>query len=154
MSWVGGKKALRDEIVSRFPLDYKRYIEVFGGGGWVLFHKNPGKDFEVFNDYNGNLVNLYRCVREHKEDLIDELEFMLNSRLQCCIVATRSLVRFNLKQTGLYLNNLKSGAAALCHHIRKTAVREIQNQNRILTAICYPVVHLKTEENNISVIVG
>lgn len=81
MSWVGGKKALRDEIVSRFPLDYKRYIEVFGGGGWVLFHKNPGKDFEVFNDFNGNLVNLYRCVREHKEDLIDELEFMLNSRL-------------------------------------------------------------------------
>ena len=46
-----------------------------------MFHKNPGKDFEVFNDYNGNLVNLYRCVREHKEDLIDELEFMLNSRL-------------------------------------------------------------------------
>lgn len=81
MSWVGGKKALRDEIVSRFPLDYKRYIEVFGGGGWVLFHKNPGKDFEVFNDFNGNLVNLYRCVREHKEDLIGELEFMLNSRL-------------------------------------------------------------------------
>ena len=81
MSWVGGKKALRDEIVSRFPLDYKRYIEGFGGGGWVLFHKNPGKDFEVFNDYNGNLVNLYRCVRELKEDLIDELEFMLTSRL-------------------------------------------------------------------------
>ena len=81
MSWVGGKKALRDEIVSRFPLDYKRYIEVFGGAGWVLFHKNPGKDFEVFNDFNGNLVNLYRCVREAKEDLLDELEFMLNSRL-------------------------------------------------------------------------
>lgn len=81
MSWVGGKKALRDEIVSRFPLDYKRYIEVFGGAGWVLFHKNPGKDFEVFNDFNGNLVNLYRCVREEKEDLLDELEFMLNSRL-------------------------------------------------------------------------
>jgi len=81
MSWVGGKKALRDEIVSRFPLDYKRYIEVFGGAGWVLFHKNPGKDFEVFNDFNGNLVNLYRCVREEKEDLLNELEFMLNSRL-------------------------------------------------------------------------
>lgn len=56
MSWVGGKKALRDQILSRFPLDYKRYIEVFGGGGWVLFHKPPGKDFEVYNDFNGNLV--------------------------------------------------------------------------------------------------
>lgn len=46
-----------------------------------MFHKNPGKDFEVYNDFNGNLVNLYRCVREHKEDLINELEYMLNSRL-------------------------------------------------------------------------
>ncbi len=81
MSWVGGKKALRDEIVARFPLDYKRYIELFGGGGWVLFHKNPGKDFEVYNDFNGNLVNLYRCVREHPNELKAELEFMLNSRL-------------------------------------------------------------------------
>ena len=33
MSWIGGKKALRDEIIARFPLDYSRYIEVFGGGG-------------------------------------------------------------------------------------------------------------------------
>ena len=69
MSWVGGKKALRDQILSRFPLEYKRYIEVFGGGGWVLFHKPPGRDFEVYNDFNGNLVNLYRCVREHPDEL-------------------------------------------------------------------------------------
>ena len=44
MSWVGGKKALREEVVRRFPLYYERYIEVFGGGGWVLFHKPPGND--------------------------------------------------------------------------------------------------------------
>ena len=81
MSWVGGKKALRDEIVSRFPLDYKRYIEVFGGGGWVLFHKNPGRAFEGFNDFNGNLVNLDRCVREHPTELQEELRYILNSRL-------------------------------------------------------------------------
>ena len=80
MSWVGGKKALRDQILARFPLNYKRYIEVFGGGGWVLFHKPPGRDFEVYNDFNGNLVNLYRCVREHPDELREELMFMLNSR--------------------------------------------------------------------------
>ena len=73
MAWVGGKKALRDEILARFPRNYKRYIEVFGGAGWVLFHKPPGNDFEVFNDFNGNLVNLYRCVREQPEALRDEL---------------------------------------------------------------------------------
>lgn len=81
MAWVGGKKALRDEVLARFPRNYKRYIEVFGGAGWVLFHKPPGNDFEVFNDFNGNLVNLYRCVREQPEALRDELRYMLNSRL-------------------------------------------------------------------------
>lgn len=81
MSWIGGKKALRDEIVLRFPVDYKRYIEVFGGGGWVLFHKPPGNDFEVYNDFNPNLANLYRCVRDHPRELIDELTYTLNSRL-------------------------------------------------------------------------
>lgn len=81
MAWVGGKKALRDEILARFPRNYKRYIEVFGGAGWVLFHKPPGNDFEVLNDFNGNLVNLYRCVREQPEALRNELRYMLNSRL-------------------------------------------------------------------------
>ena len=81
MAWVGGKKALRDEILARFPRNYNRYIEVFGGAGWVLFHKPPGNDFEVFNDFNGNLVNLYRCVREQPEALRNELRYMLNSRL-------------------------------------------------------------------------
>ena len=50
MSWVGGKKALRDDVLARFPPYYERYIEVFGGAGWVLFHKPPGMDFEVYND--------------------------------------------------------------------------------------------------------
>lgn len=33
MSWIGGKKLLRDAVLCRFPLDYDRFIEVFGGGG-------------------------------------------------------------------------------------------------------------------------
>ena len=70
MSWIGGKKALRELIVRLFPLYYERYIEVFGGGGWVLFHKPPGNDFEVYNDFNGLLVNLYRCVRDKPEELM------------------------------------------------------------------------------------
>ena len=43
ISWVGGKKALRELIYQRFPKNYGRYIEVFGGGGWVLFGKKPDK---------------------------------------------------------------------------------------------------------------
>lgn len=80
MSWIGGKKALRELIVDLFPLYYERYIEVFGGGGWVLFHKPPGNDFEVYNDFNSLLTNLYRCVREKPQELMEALRFVLNSR--------------------------------------------------------------------------
>lgn len=80
MSWIGGKKALRELIVTLFPLYYERYIEVFGGGGWVLFHKSPGNDFEVYNDFNSLLVNLYRCVRDKPQELMESLRYVLNSR--------------------------------------------------------------------------
>ncbi|MGL6217217.1 MAG: DNA adenine methylase, partial [Lacrimispora sphenoides] len=39
ISWIGGKKLLRKKILEQFPDSdsFKRYIEVFGGAGWVLF---------------------------------------------------------------------------------------------------------------------
>ncbi len=79
MSWVGGKKALRESIVLRLPQDCDRYVEVFGGGGWVLFYKAPSK-FEVYNDFNPNLANLYRCVRDCPKELCEQLTYTLNSR--------------------------------------------------------------------------
>lgn len=77
--WVGGKMALRDVIVDRFPVSFDRYIEVFGGAAWVLFHKQPGR-FEVYNDANKNLVTLFRCVRERPEELKEALRYVLNAR--------------------------------------------------------------------------
>ncbi len=66
--------------MKRFPLNYERYIEVFGGAGWVLFHKPPGRDFEVYNDFNHLLANLYRCVQECPHELIESLRYVINSR--------------------------------------------------------------------------
>ena len=80
MSWVGGKKALRDEVIIRMPPFYEKYIEVFGGAGWVLFRKSPENEVEVFNDFNSNLVNLYRCVRDNPAKLKYKLRYVLNSR--------------------------------------------------------------------------
>ena len=80
MSWVGGKKALRDEVIIRMPPFYEKYIEVFGGAGWVLFRKSPQNEIEVFNDFNSNFVNLYRCVRDNPAKLKYKLRYVLNSR--------------------------------------------------------------------------
>ena len=62
---------------------------MFGGGGWVLFHKPPGNDFEVYNDFNGLLVNLYRCVRDKPEELMEALRYVLNAREDFDRVALR-----------------------------------------------------------------
>ena len=80
IKWIGGKKRLRKEILSRFPEQYERYIEVFGGAGWVLFGIEPPCHFEVFNDLNGDLINLYRCVKYHSQELQRELNFSIQSR--------------------------------------------------------------------------
>ncbi|MEG2000541.1 MAG: DNA adenine methylase [Evtepia sp.] len=84
IGWIGGKRLLRKEILARFPTDnIDRYIEVFGGAGWVLFAKEKQKNqLEVFNDTNGNLINLYRCIKFHCHELQRELEGMLTSRDQ------------------------------------------------------------------------
>lgn len=80
MTWIGGKNSLKKEIISRFPANFNRYIEVFGGAAWVLFHKDRHAPMEVYNDYNSELVNLFRCVKYHTPELQRELSFMLNSR--------------------------------------------------------------------------
>lgn len=73
IGWIGGKRALRDDIIARFPSDFERYIEVFGGAGWILFHKNKSK-FEVFNDVDGNLINLYRQIKYNYNQLQNEVD--------------------------------------------------------------------------------
>lgn len=79
LSWVGGKNNLKKEIVKRFPEKYEKYIEVFGGAAWVLFYKEKN-GYEVYNDLNRDLVNLFKCVKYHLPELKRELSNGLNSR--------------------------------------------------------------------------
>lgn len=82
MGWIGGKRILRNAILERFPADeVGRYIEVFGGAGWVLFAKEKkSSQLEVYNDIDGNLVNLFRCIKYHCGEVQRELEWMVTSR--------------------------------------------------------------------------
>ena len=81
ITWIGGKKQLREAIVSRFPKEgIQKYVEVFGGAGWVLFHRDKHAPKEVYNDINSSLVNLFRMMKHHPEAVEKELEYALNSR--------------------------------------------------------------------------
>ena len=71
-----------------FPASYDRYIEVFGGGGWVLFGKPPDdRCMEIYNDYNSNLANLFYCVKNRTGAFLKELGFLpLNSRDEFTVI--------------------------------------------------------------------
>lgn len=85
---MGGKKALRKLIYTMFPAKFDRYIEVFGGGGWVLFGRPPDqKGMEVYNDFNSNLANLFYCVKERTWALLRELGFLpINGRDEFLVI--------------------------------------------------------------------
>ena len=81
VSRVGNKTSILHILYALFPIRYERYIEPFGGSGAVLLGKAEPDKFEVYNDYNGNLVNLFRCMRDRPLSFIRELGFLpLNAR--------------------------------------------------------------------------
>ena len=76
--WIGGKSLLAKTIISQFPVEFGRYIEVLGGGGSVLFSSDKHAPLEGYNDANGQLVNSFRCIKHHSGEIQLEIQFYLN----------------------------------------------------------------------------
>lgn len=66
------------KLIKLFP-EHNCYVEVFAGAANVLFHKEPSKA-EVINDINGYLVNVFRVIRWHPDELVRELAMITHSR--------------------------------------------------------------------------
>lgn len=62
VTWHGGKSKLASTILGYFP-EHQTYVEPFGGSGAVLLAKQPSR-VEIFNDLNGELVNLFQVLRD------------------------------------------------------------------------------------------
>lgn len=76
--WIGGKRRLAAELLPMFPL-HSCYVEAFAGAAALFFYKSPA-EVEVLNDINGELVNLYRVVKHHLEELYKQFKWALTSR--------------------------------------------------------------------------
>lgn len=79
--YIGGKSYLASWIINNFPEDFqeKVYCEVFGGGGWVLFKKEPSY-LEIYNDLNKNLVALFKTIRDNYPEFEHRMQWSLHSR--------------------------------------------------------------------------
>lgn len=82
IGWIGGKSHLKNQIIPLIPTDCNRYIEVCGGACWVLFGKDKVKgQMEVFNDIDGDLINLYKQIKYNCSALQDEIDWLQSREL-------------------------------------------------------------------------
>ncbi|MDD2318607.1 MAG: DNA adenine methylase [Geobacteraceae bacterium] len=76
--WIGGKRRLAKHILPLFP-KHTCYVEPFAGAAALFFLKEPS-EVEVLNDYNSDLIALYRVIRHHLEEFIRQFKWSLVSR--------------------------------------------------------------------------
>lgn len=72
LRWHGGKWKLAPWIIAQFP-PHRVYVEPFGGAASVLLRK-PRAHAEIYNDLDGDVVNLFRVLRgDRAGELIEAL---------------------------------------------------------------------------------
>lgn len=72
LKWVGGKGQLLAQMQPLLPPAFGRYFEPFVGSAALFFHLRPGG--ATLTDVNAELIDCYRAVQKHVEDVIRALE--------------------------------------------------------------------------------
>lgn len=97
LKWVGGKRALVDEIIARMPEKFNTYFEPFVGGGALFFELKKrgmleGKKSYLF-DANKELINVYNTVKNNPYELIEILKEFQNKHSHDFYYEVRSMDR-------------------------------------------------------------
>jgi DNA adenine methylase len=81
LKYPGSKWRIAQWIISHFPPGYEKmtYLEPYFGSGAVFFNKNRST-IETINDLSDDVINLFRVIREHPEELARLIEMTPWSR--------------------------------------------------------------------------
>jgi len=71
---LGNKQAIAQDIIKYFP-EHKIYVEPFFGAGGMFFNK-PKVKYNIVNDLDSEVFNLFQVVISKKEDLEDTFSKM------------------------------------------------------------------------------
>jgi DNA adenine methylase len=81
--YVGGKRALAKRLVERIEtVPHAIYAEPFVGMGGVFFRRRSRPRKEVINDISADVVNLFRLLQRHYQQLLDALKWQVCSRAE------------------------------------------------------------------------
>ena len=72
IKWAGGKEKELTYIKENLPSNINRYIEPCVGGGGVYINLNIKES--IINDKSEELINLYRCIKNHDKEFFDKLK--------------------------------------------------------------------------------
>lgn len=78
LNYPGAKWGMAQRIISLMP-PHRSYLEPFFGSGAVLFRKPPSA-IETINDIDGDVVNFFRVLREHPDELAGHLAMIPYAR--------------------------------------------------------------------------
>lgn len=71
---IGNKSKVANEIQKHFP-KHNIYVEPFFGAGGMFFNK-PKAKYNILNDLDSDVFNLFKVVSEQKQTLIDAFKIM------------------------------------------------------------------------------
>jgi DNA adenine methylase len=74
VKWVGGKRAIIEELTTRLPSKFGNYYEPFVGGGALYFTLNGRVTQALLSDTNLDLVITYNVIKKDPQALIEQLE--------------------------------------------------------------------------------
>ncbi len=82
VKWVGGKRNLLPELLSRMPTVFNNYYEPFVGGGALFFALRNKQLLNItgggggifLSDINFDLINTYQVIQRDAEPLISKLQ--------------------------------------------------------------------------------
>lgn len=77
LKWAGGKTQMLGDLLPKVPASYGKYIEPFFGGGALFFALQP--ENALIADSNPELINMYRQVADHVDDVIFYLKQYQNT---------------------------------------------------------------------------
>lgn len=111
--WLGGKKQLHGRIIQRIEaLSHKTYAEPFVGMGGVFLRRRFKPRLEVANDFNGEIINLFRILQRHYPQLMEVMKFQISSRREfdrLRVTDPRTLTDLERAARFLYLQRLAFG---------------------------------------------
>lgn len=123
LKWVGGKRQLLKEILPLIPKNISTYYEPFVGGGAVLFALQPKK--AIINDYNEELINVYKVIKDNPDELIKILKIHKENNNSEYFYKIREIDR---SSDYINLNNIERAARII--YLNKTCYNGLYRVNQ------------------------